>query len=258
MLTGRVSLVSLVLLINFASTFSSGSKCCSEGEVLVLNETNVTCNNGFSSQFYYFDNCTEDEFCEDVSANGTIYKVSCNGVYENTSKIAISKCCPSNMSYNKYNHTCEETQDNFNHHQYVDFIGRVGLSHCGENKVILDYISEDPPDIIDGTIQVKGVKFEKDQFCLDSEITSGKHVIRVCVNNEICGASIPCLRKCCPDGRHYGLNRTCERFFNSGVDWNDLPGDSHREKGKRIKVWVTIFLNPVWVLFCDRMANWKL
>lgn len=218
-----------VLFIGVVSTFSvSASKCCSEGEVLVFNETNVTCDG--SPEFYYFNNCTEKtEFCEDVDAKGFVNKVFCNGNYENTMQIAISKCCPPNMSYNRYNHSCEENEIISN--QYVDFIGRTGLSQCGGDKVITDYIHEEQPAIVNGTVLVNGLNFEADQFCLDREATSGKHVIRVCVNNEICGVSVPCLRKCCPDGQHYGLDRTCERYFQGGVDWDNLPGDSQRHTG---------------------------
>lgn len=222
MLTAGASL--FVLLICAVSTFSiNDSKCCGEGEVLVFNETNVTCDGTFD----YFNNCTEEtDFCEDVDENGIVFKVFCNGSYENTAQLAISKCCPPNMIYNKYNHSCEDGNV-FN--QYADLIGRNGLQQCGIDRVIMDYISENQPDIVNGTVKVNGVKF--DQFCLDNEATTGKHVIRVCVSNEMCGVSVPCLRKCCPDGQHYGLRRTCERYFQDGIDWDDLPGDSQRHKG---------------------------
>lgn len=60
---------------------------------------------------------------------------------------------------------------------------------------------------------VNGLKFEADQCCLDNEILNRKHVIRVCVGDDIYGTTIPCLRKCCPDGHHYGINKTCVPYF---------------------------------------------
>lgn len=213
----------LLLIISFHSTFSISSKCCGEGEVLILNN-NVTCN-GPSSVVVndYFNNCTEDkQYCEDVNAKGIIYKVFCNGSYENTNKFAISKCCPYNMSYNSHNHSCEETEDIFNRYDY-NHVARIGLSQCDNTKVIMDYITANPPDIINGTAIVNGLEFEADQFCVDNDVSSNKYVIRVCVSNEICGVTIPCMRKCCPDGTHYGLKRTCEPS-SATVDWNRLPG----------------------------------
>lgn len=226
-----LSVVSLfVLLIStiFVTAFSSDLKCCGEGEVLVLNNTNIICNG--SLEFNYFNNCTEEStFCEDFNADGIVYKVFCNGSYENTK--GFSKCCPLNMVYNKYNHICAENYVNISN-QYFQNIGKIGLSECDEDNVIVDYISEERPNVENGVVEINGSRFETSQFCLDNEIVSGKYVVRVCTKNKICGTSISCLRKCCPDGMHYGLNKTCERYFDNGIEWQNLSGDSQRHKGK--------------------------
>lgn len=201
-------------------TFATDLKCCPDGEVLVLNDAkSVTCEESFV-------NCTVGQFCVDADGDGGIYKVFCKGGYE---KIAFSKCCPYNMSYSAKNHSCENAYQSGG-----DFVGvnkKIGLPQCSENKVIVDYISEGLPDVVNGGVELNGTKFVVDQFCLDSDVSTGKYVMRVCVDNKICGNGVSCVRKCCPDGYHYGINRTCDPFFENGVNWHTLPDNFQQRKG---------------------------
>lgn len=210
-----------ILIISFGvlqcHTFAADFKCCPEGEVLVLNGTSVACEESFV-------NCTQEQFCVDADQEGGIFKVFCNGNYE---KIAFSKCCPFNMSYNAKNHSCEDNEGAF----MIGVNKKIGLSECGEDKVIMDYISDGLPDVVNGAVELNGTKFVVDQLCLDSVVSTGKYVTRVCVANKICGNGVSCVRKCCPDGYHYGTNRTCEPFFKNGVDWHDLPNAFQQRKG---------------------------
>lgn len=215
----RANLFALLISCNVLQHFA-----VADGEF--LNGTNSNC------ELNFLNNCAQGQFCEDVTAEGRTFRVFCNGSYENISEnVAFSKCCSLNMSYNGNNRTCEENLNAFN--KFVNVNKRFGLSQCGEDKVVLDYISEELPNVFDGVVEVNGKKFGVDQFCVDGEVLTGKYVVRVCVDNQVCdGNSVACIRKCCPDGHQYGINRTCERVFENKVNWNELPDAFQHLKGK--------------------------
>lgn len=219
------------LLISCGVTLAVvGPKCCGDGDALTLNGTEVFCE-GLQE---FFGNCTSEEFCEEVATQGGVFKVFCDGSYLNVSTPPFSKCCPSGMMYNGRNHSCEPNQERIEEFANVR---RFGLSECGDDKVVVDFFisAEDLASIANGSTGLNLVKVGEDPFCLDGEVSRGRYVMRACVGKEICGEGFACVRKCCPDGYHYGINRTCEPFFESGVNWNGLPDAFQDLKGGYIK-----------------------
>lgn len=208
----------ILVLVLLATLGEGAKKCCGAGDALVSNGSSLVCEG--SEDF----NCTEGQFCVDVSTEGRIFQVFCNGSYH--APEILPKCCPIGLGYNKKRHDCVPFPEGANYNA-----SEIGLSQCLERRVVLDFISEDLQDalVLEGRLELNGREVEADQLCFDDEVITGKYVIRACVEDDVCGEAnggVSCLRKCCPDGYHYGLNHTCERFPQNEVNWDRLRNSS--------------------------------
>lgn len=106
---------------DFSDPLQEYPKCCNETETIVLPSQNAsaTCIDLQSvpraslvfrsnkTRHFSFLECSDDDLCVDVTENGRMVKVSCNGTFEEiVPKKKFIKCCPLKHSYDPQLHTC--------------------------------------------------------------------------------------------------------------------------------------------------------
>lgn len=244
-------LVALLLLSNFNLINSDLTedllnlpKCCVKNEMLgkdlsckrnkVMVQYNhyYIYNNTAKSNFSFFDNCTNNEYCIDYSeTENAPIKLSCDAknFVRITNDLMFHKCCPSGRSYNTTIRGCTLAAKNNNFSFKFPYV-KFGLSNC--HKAIVDYHVNSFDDL--KVYNYENLNFET--YCIDQIANDGendtfdgkKFVIRIChQNNDVCKMNsmennlARCFKKCCPDGYMYHKGTACVPTFNSGIQLND-------------------------------------
>lgn len=235
----------------YADALQTYPKCCNEDEIIALATQNssMECmelqsvpratllSQSREIKKFSFLECSEGDFCVDVTENGRMFKLSCNGTQEEVHPSKkFSKCCPLKHSYDPYLHTCvNDTREDAFFHRNLNYYVEIGLGACGIEEASRDVVVEFENLHLskDGSLYLnsEGLNLTTHNFCIDrvAEPEQNRYVIRICESLEkVCKhgeedkGKVRCLRKCCSDGEHF-IERTCSRRFEKGINLTKFP-----------------------------------
>lgn len=194
------------------------------------------------TRHFSFLECSDDDLCVDVTENGRMVKVSCNGTFEEiVPKKKFIKCCPLKHSYDPQLHTCvKDAREDDLLFPAANFYVEIGLGSCGFDSAIKDLVVnyDNINRTNDGSLYLKsnGLNFSKQNICIDRVSEQNYYMTRVCESLErVCRHDeedvdkVRCLRKCCNDGEHF-IERKCTRMFEKGINLTKYPFDNPNGK----------------------------